>query len=183
MAPHWSSAALLICHRVCWVVYFSVSAFPMIRFFMTKVSKRNFYQLVLPGFPLFPSVQHILLNCGAERRNIQPSARLVHSSSSLQSTYLVISLCRETRFQFLVASRCTLVGVLLQQTQTITTERGREGERGRGKTARGAESEWSSQPSGSDGASSLTTNTSPPLVPKQKPHMQTTGKEEPRMAK
>lgn len=79
----------------------------------------------------------------------------------LQSTSLIVSLA---------ARCCTQVGVLLQQTQTIT--------------ARGAaQCEWSSHPWGNDGACSLTANTSPPLVPKQKPHMQTAGKEEPRMAK
>lgn len=60
----------------------------------------------------------------------------------------------------------------------------RGGKEAWGETARGTtQCEWSSHPRGNECASSLTTNTSSPLAPKQKCRMQTTGKEEPRMAK
>ncbi len=124
-------------------------------------------QLAFPGSLLVPSGSHILLHQRKKERSIQLIVRRKHKP---QSTFLK-AVYKQTLFQFLITSCCTQVGVLLQQTQTITAVRGREG--GRGKIARGAaQSEWSSHPWGSDGASSLTTNTSPPLVPKQKknPH-------------
>lgn len=134
------------------------------------------YQVALPT-SLFSLLGHTSC-CIRGRENIQLIVKWVYSNSSqLQSTFLIVSLWWQT-LQFLTAHCCTQVGVLLQQTWTITAAavRGRGKEVG-GRIARGAvQCEWSSHPWGNDGASSLTTNTSPPLVAKQKPHMQTTGK-------
>lgn len=148
MASRWRPVIQAVRARVRRVLCLSVQNFPMILFSMIEVSNRQPHTLSVSASTSWVSVGSFWVthpvalgegrkkhpaDCAASPLPQQPAPQ-----QKLQSTFLIVSSYRETLFQFLVASRCTQVGVLFQQTQTITAVRGREREGGRGKIARGA---------------------------------------------